>query len=106
MKDEKKFTPGPWRAWDVTDNAVRGFSHIILSERGAIGYSPLPKDHPLGYTRYEEADAKLIAAAPDLLEALQYLLSLPCLQPHRIGFASATENAVDAAHNAINKATK
>jgi hypothetical protein len=51
---------------------------------------------------YEDADARLISAAPDLLEALEGLCGLAELRP---GHLHEYKNAVDAARAAIAKAT-
>jgi hypothetical protein len=79
-----KHTPGPWKcvpdAWIVADNGA-----VILTSQGM-----------------EEADARLIAAAPDLLAALQAMFD-------RIGdggyFPSCGKTISDQARAAIAKAT-
>ena len=70
MKTKRSHTPGPWDFVNGTSDGNipafyvrcgnRGIAHLIIEERD---------------TRYEtahtEANARLIAAAPDLLEALK-----------------------------------
>lgn len=86
-----KHTPGPWhvidggRHWnnpDITNYRI----HAPTSEHGFnVAYSEhgeLVAEHV-----YEEADAHLIAASPDLLEALQY--ALPYLERGELGMARA-----------------
>lgn len=74
--------PAPWRAAEVTDRA----GTAVLDARGAlILLAPLPPARLLRQeTPAEEAErversaalARLIAAAPDLLEALRRILAL------------------------------
>lgn len=110
-----KHTPGPWLldavdTHHVTDPGIDGY-HAITA--GAGFFSPESKERGFHLTSYMSlADAKLMAAAPDLLEALlcaykaldaigdemtvgerytnagQYLLD--ALQPARDAIAKAT----------------
>lgn len=64
-----EWTPGPWRVSDITAGK-RGTSSMIWRTNGG--------DPPTGYKRiaqhvHNSADARLIAAAPALYEALQNL---------------------------------
>lgn len=62
---EAKHTPGPWFAEEDEEGNWR-----VADEDGAwVARS-------LSWAREEEADAYLIAAAPDLLEALERMVSL------------------------------
>ena len=90
----EKYTPGPWYqvgAWvEHEDDDV---ADICSCDPATIGQEHLGRsDSEMG------ANARLIAAAPDLLEALQNMV-----EAHRSGklFASTINNAVDA----ITKAT-
>jgi hypothetical protein len=70
-----KFTPGPWEVRDETvgNRIVRRLVHD--HNRSGRGYKPIATLHA-GFT-CSEADARLIAAAPDLadrVEALEGLL--------------------------------
>jgi hypothetical protein len=51
------YTPGPWRVGERE-------AGTILNERGTVIYRGLPQ--------FSDADARLIAAAPELLEALKW----------------------------------
>lgn len=83
-----KHTPGPWRWEDA-----RTCRHL-MGKDGGLGYSiakPKITDLPI-----VEANAHLIAAAPDLLEALQDALQylehhLPdeVLEPHKAAIDKA-----------------
>lgn len=59
-----KHTPGPWFS-QYDDNGFYEIGSEAVSRRVAFTYSEYDTD---------EANARLIAAAPDLLEALQRLL--------------------------------
>lgn len=73
---EAKHTPGPWMV------SEHGSDEIYFSE----GYTEIGDGVGLRvYTSAVEADARLIAAAPELLEALRdveaALLAIPCTDP-------------------------
>lgn len=64
-------TPGPW--W-VTNNMVRDYGGIICPIVSAFRYPDQDELYKV-QTRERKANALLIAAAPDLLAALQGILS-------------------------------
>ncbi|MFU7155781.1 hypothetical protein ACM74Y_26590 [Pseudomonas aeruginosa] len=67
-----KHTPGPWVALKA-EQAVHEQDYYIASERGVVGYWKGGKSwHDDDKWVLTEADARLIAAAPELLEALEY----------------------------------
>ncbi|MFW0750147.1 hypothetical protein [Pseudomonas aeruginosa] len=71
-----KRTPGPWVALKA-EQAVHEQDYYIASERGVVGYWKGGKSwHDDDKWVLTEADARLIAAAPELLEALQNLDAL------------------------------
>lgn len=62
-----KFTPGPWRT-DSWFYDQRGTRIVIINGTDAVAeITPLYRTYP----QEEEANAKLIAAAPEMFEALQ-----------------------------------
>ena len=64
-------TPGPWLVHDAQD-FNQGLS--VRSKDGRVAFVALPCDQSskrVVYYERDEANARLIAAAPDLLEALQ-----------------------------------
>lgn len=85
------FTPGPWKV--VTGTTMRGVNVFsaddFICEVGALNGSR-DRDERI------EADARLIAAAPDLLAALQGVLRV----------ADRATDEFDAARAAIAKATR
>lgn len=66
-----KFTPGPWFA--VADKGQT----IIRTSRSSAAFSPLAivKGDKRDTLKDQEANARLIAAAPDLLEALSEIVN-------------------------------
>ncbi len=62
-------TPGPWRYWGCTVDSVTGMRDYLQFAAG----NNFVFRAPIRYIT--EADARLIAAAPDLLEALQMIYS-------------------------------
>jgi hypothetical protein len=77
-------TPGPWTAIETPESSHHDWR--IKATRLFIGVA----------TDNSEADARLIAAAPELLEALEYLVSLgggDCLEPARAAIAKAKGGA-------------
>ena len=95
---EAKHTPGPWRWSDVHRASDGGYTWSLI---GQGGYGILSCDgegnSPQGIGDYD--NARLIAAAPDLLEALQNLLAV-----HE-GEGGTRYHAGDIARAAIAKAT-
>lgn len=84
-------TPGPWYALSegITDSAI-GYRAIVDSD-GVTVCNP----SPMG-----EANARLIAAAPDLLAALQGLMN------YVGGWDESTDHPCGIARAAIEKATR
>jgi len=83
-----KHTPGPW-AWDVDYDVVLG------SNKSTVCKIATGEDR-----EEEDANARLIAAAPDLLVACRGLVEAADL---RLG-AGAIKSALDLARAAISKA--
>ena len=63
-----KHTPGPW----VLESPESGGRVLAQDERATIIHTPTGSP----FNELVIADARLIAAAPDLLEALQAMLSI------------------------------
>jgi hypothetical protein len=102
-------TPGPWEWW--TSNSWKRLRH---SDRGVSTNVIMPVVCPDGHPDLEvtAADMALIAAAPDMLAALQQIhaadvASLAELEKMGLGHARSPENfrLVELARVAIAKAT-
>jgi hypothetical protein len=97
-----KHTPGPWAYAPEYGPTVTEPPRITTVARCANFVIGLPSDYPGGNYRDgdpsgdEEADARLIAAAPDLLEALEDLVALYPL--------NSTDAIITSARAAIAKA--
>lgn len=89
-----KHTPGPWKATEsfAPDGSSRGLH--IRAWRNHVAYMP-------GVGHQDFADAALIAAAPELLEALQRIVRAG----DRLSINHPLDGLVDEARAAIAKAT-
>lgn len=81
-------TPGPWKATDKVGNNI---FHIDASTRGGVAFCD------------NEANAALIAAAPDLLEAMEALFK-ECAMVHKYGGEIYNQKEADAAIQAAKAA--
>lgn len=92
-----KHTPGPWRH----------HGELINSDSREIAVIPEFS------SKQDSANARLIAAAPELLEALEYILSVSLAVPDEVWAAAYANSkifipnvgACDVARDAIKKAT-
>jgi hypothetical protein len=94
-------TPGPWHARQWQCRAVTSVGRI---SDNALGFEQIAECSANGRqvsTEQEEADARLIAAAPELLEALEDLIDA-----HAVPSTACKERgAYDKARAVIAKAT-
>lgn len=95
---EFKGTPGPW-AWYQPQSTP---SMNPYSAAFVLGPKRVPMDKSEGFTA---ADAKLIAAAPDLLEALQFMLMNANGRDLSQDESDALDRAINMSESAIKKAT-
>lgn len=99
---EAKHTPGPWEASIQRSKDGRDLGWIVEHVNGRIGWASLAYAHANKEADEadpaREANARLIAAAPELLEAL-----MDCREALRRAGATGELAVVDAA---IEKATK
>ena len=94
-------TPGPW-VWYWRNEDGEANCGVFWHERMAYSVCRAPR-----YETQEqwEANARLIAAAPDLLETLMELVEIASvLEPTCLGNSRAKENRMDRARAAIAKA--
>lgn len=111
-----KYTPGPWEInWyhcrmDASDvkhakskgNLSANIGDVLWRAPRAIGPCEIDRSHWAGdFLTLNDADAQLIAAAPDMLEALQALIQ----HPHLTSYSLLDDKVMQAARDAINKAT-
>lgn len=83
-----KHTPGPWFNTSENDQAT-----------GSVGTNPLANNIALCWSENAKADARLIAAAPDLLASLKLLVNYGNLGAYE------RADAMNEARAAIAKAT-
>ena len=103
---EAKHTPGPWEASIQRSKDGRDLGWIVEHVNGRIGWASLAYAH----TNKEadeadparEANARLIAAAPELLEALKAVTSTEMFLPDH----PQRQASYKAARAAIAKATQ
>lgn len=98
----RKHTPGPWTVATYTGNC--GAYHITEAEKMISGMHDAE-----GWTEsqsmMDEANARLIAAAPELLEALEYCERAMTLAVACSGATPEEGSALQKARAAIAKAT-
>ena len=70
---EPNFTKGPWRVEQGGISSKDGYADVLYVESGTI-YSEYTSDPP-SLVIPNEANAALIAAAPDMLEALEAVVA-------------------------------
>ena len=102
---ETKWTPGPWKV-GKDDPAVSYASEDRLPEGWQLitGRCPLFAFGCCVAHVAEEADARLISAAPDMAEALADFLENPQFQVGVGGNPIAVEKMLDRARSALAKA--
>ena len=88
-----KHTPGPWAVQDIKSDGTMVYRRICVGNTsvGSVGAYKLPK----GREAEAEANARLIAAAPELLEAFKRARSF--LERGGSGAPFAAANALSAA---------
>jgi hypothetical protein len=99
-----KHTPGPWSLEPVEDRSIKHLCPVD-GERMSL-LTIVHQDETPFAAVYKDADARLIAAAPCLLDALQELTQIASvLEATCLGDSRAKENRMDRARAAIAKAT-
>ncbi len=66
-------TPGPWQVWDAMEGNTAKLHVGIVQQNGSVRLASLPNMSAIGE---DEANARLIAAAPEMLEALEAITGL------------------------------
>lgn len=105
MNANSKHTPGPWKATRRYPNAFQVFAdnvHICEIDHWGVRQTDLTSDlKPEGEP---EANARLIAAAPELLEGCKAMLPLVDGLWRQLGESEECARAVESARAAITKA--
>lgn len=96
------FTPGPWKAHTIKTDYGLPYTPVSAKTLLARVYSEAFGDH-----EESEANARLIAAAPDLLEALESYVTTMAIAGggDKALFMAAIRDADNKARAAIKKAT-
>ena len=95
---KKETTPGPWKVVPYDGEAFNIITHIA-GELSIIRADDGPVD-----LYGIEADARLIAAAPDLLKACEVAYDAINFSPHDVLLNSREERALELIETAIGKA--
>ena len=96
---ETKHTPGPWRV------QATGHSFVVEAHTHTEVISVDANGNPCRWSEYNEANARLIAAAPELLEALQALLGWEEAEIKHFEATGPDDWIMEIARAAIAKAT-
>ena len=100
MTQKNRFTPGPWRVFGKMTGKVISENAPGIVEICETGDFPDAELVPFNAERWN-ADARLIAAAPDMLEALQAAQSMHQRYCDRVGasdgWARTLKSQIDAA---------
>lgn len=101
MSELNKFTPGPWLVTgSMTMYVEARIPGGLIQEVAACG----PTEADGGYGEQQSANALLISAAPDLLEALECALNALAHCKADAGYSSMQSRAASIADKAIKKA--
>ncbi len=98
----EKHTPGPWKAGKgVEDDETRCFVTQDIEGKPPFLIAEIQNGAPGDCLETEEANARLIAAAPDLLNALKVLV----LTPHIVAYLKANDpKSLEQLQKAIHRA--
>lgn len=103
-----KHTPGPWEVSHGGHGSPHGFvidEYYVLNRTVADDVAIAADIVDPATQMPSEANARLIAAAPELLEALQLCMADMVLTEAHYGEHPAAQKAIDQARAAIAKAT-
>lgn len=95
-------TPGPWKAdgYSIRQAGGNGTRHVAEVAYTGPHHTP-PEEYPKSCRLQDEANARLIAAAPDMLEALEVIRTIATCPHH----PNAINSIRTIARNEIAKAT-
>lgn len=104
---DTEHTPGKWKARELFahDEPEQSMGLFIYTEKNSRGSNPDPIASLPGISREDFANAQLIAAAPELLAALESLLEfMPIVANSPFGRANNVQAYIDDARAALAKA--
>jgi hypothetical protein len=106
---ETKFTPGPWSQAHRETRTSWGYSTEVFTPRNdevvaTVAWYPRDADEGGAIGTYREANAHLIAAAPELYEALVHFIEDPTFQVAVGGNPNVVDRMLDHARAALAKA--
>ena len=100
-----KHTPGPWKV-QKPDHFVDGLSHFVVSDHPSVSYFHIAEMGTHDGREQAAANARLIAAAPEMLEALE-LINGYChagMMSNELGKHVKLEQIADICRDLIQKA--
>jgi len=97
-------TPGPWRVHVEQDSGIGRTSSVYICADGEWPASQVARANTMDGLDEREANARLIASAPCLLEALK-ALRVQALQSPDLLRTEWGQEALNLAHAAISKAS-
>lgn len=100
-----KFTPGPWYVGTGTYEGRNIYSAVSVTDDEGFTYQPVVATAEDDGINCWDANARLIAAAPDLLEALQNIAEYWNQDQNEAAMADACWHAIHTARAAIARAT-
>ena len=98
------FTPGPWYVGSGTYECRNIYSVASVTDDEGFTYQPIVASAEDDGIKCWDANARLIAAAPDLLEALQNIAEYWNQDQNEAAMADACWHAIHTARAAIAKA--
>ncbi len=94
-------TPGPWKADGyLIRQDLKNVGGRMIADAGPH-HTP-PNEYPISCRLMDESNAQLMAAAPELLEALEMLL---IIEPNYLSTAAYERSLWENAHDTVKKAT-
>lgn len=96
---DTKHTPGPWRIHKYSTDLIKDAERIVGADGSSVVMDVYGKT-----LENADANAQLIAAAPDLLEVAERLMNLDSFISMHVSFREPWENIIKVARAAIAKA--
>lgn len=104
---DAKHTPGPWKMWPANGQDDASGRPMVTDEPGEVGIAHViqrMREPDTLYPKEAEANCRLIAAAPELLEALERALPLVQLLGAKMNNPKQVADTTEAIFAALAKA--